>query len=173
MMLVRVGGVGVTGALATLAEPWAKVYGAHKSVSAAVTFLHLVPLIFAGGAAFTADRATLRAVRAGVADRTRQLQELALTHRVVQAGLALSIVSGVLLFLSDVETFLGSVFLWIKLGLVSLLLVNGFVMDRTERALNGSGDDPALWGRLRTLAILSAILWMATALAGIVLKEFA
>ena len=97
----------------------------------------------------------------------------AASHRIVVSGLALSFVSGILLFLSDVETFLGSVYIWVKLGLVGLLLVNGFLMTRTEKQLEASGDSVALWARMRTIALLSAVLWLATTLAGVVLKEFA
>src|SRR3982750_3449599 len=43
--------------LARLAEPWNSLYSDSKAVSSAVLFLHLVPLLFAGGAAITADRA--------------------------------------------------------------------------------------------------------------------
>lgn len=164
---------GIAGALIKLAEPWAKLFAHSKAVSAGVTYLHLAPLIIAGGAAFAADRATLRATAAGVAERSRQLKELASIHGVVLAGLTLSFLSGVALFLSDIETFLGSVYIWIKLGLVFLLLVNGFLMTRTEKALAGSGENAALWARMRTIAIASAFLWLATALAGVVLKEFA
>ena len=171
MLVAR--GTGVVSGLINLADPWAKVFAHSKAVSAGVLFLHLAPLIFGAGAAFAADRATLRVGRAGVAERARQLRELSAIHRVVLSGLALSLVSGVLLFLSDAETFLGSVFFWIKIALVSLLLLNGFMMVRTEKALAGAGDDDALWGRMRTIAIVSAILWLATALAGVVLKEFA
>ena len=173
MMLAQADAVGLAGALAKAAAPWAKVFGDYKAVSAGVLFLHLAPLIFGAGAAFTADRATLRALKAGPAERARQLHDLAAIHRVVLLGLTLSLISGVLLFLSDVETFLGSVFLWIKLGFVALLVVNGFLMTRTEKALARSDGDPALWGRMRTIALLSAVLWLATALAGVVLKEYA
>ena len=173
MMLAQPEAVGLAGALARAAAPWAKVFGDYKAVSAGVLFLHLAPLVFAAGAAFTADRATLRALKLGAAERARQLQDLAAIHRVVLFGLTLSFISGLLLFLSDVETFLGSVFLWIKLGLVGLLVVNGFLMTRTEKALARSDGDPALWARLRTIALLSAVLWLATTLAGVVLKEYA
>ncbi|MEO8334703.1 MAG: hypothetical protein ABI664_07015 [bacterium] len=173
MMLARVEAGGLTGALASLAEPWAKVYGDYKAVSAGVLFLHLVPLIIAAGAAFMADRDTLRFARAGPADRERQLTELASIHRVVLFGLSLSFVSGVLMFLSDVETFVGSIFLWIKLGLVALLLVNGLMMTRTEKALAGDVQSDALWNRMRTIAWMSAALWLLTTLAGVVLKEYA
>jgi uncharacterized membrane protein len=173
MLMARVEATGLTGALAKLAEPWAKVYGDYKAVSAGVLFLHLVPLIIAAGAAFAADRATLRVVRAVPEQRARQLLDLASIHRIVMIGLVLSFVSGVAMFLSDVEAFVASVFLWIKLGLVALLLVNGVMMLRAEKALASRLDDEVLWGRMRTIAWMSAVLWLATTLAGVVLKEFA
>lgn len=173
MMLARAEAAGLVGKIVQLAEPWSKLYSHSKPLSAGVLFFHLAPLIFAAGLAFAADRATLRAAKGSVEDRVRQLQELARTHQMVVTGLAVSFVSGVLLFLSDVENFLGSPFFWIKLTCVGLLLVNGFVMTRTEKSLAGSGTNAPLWGRLRTLSILSAILWLTTTLAGVVLKEFA
>jgi hypothetical protein len=154
-------------------EPWNKLYSHNKTVSATVLFLHLAPLIFAAGAAFVADRATLRALRASGEERVRHLAELHRTHPLIIGGLALSFISGILMFLSDVETFLGSIFLWIKLTLVALLCVNGLVMMLTEKGLAKNKDDAALWGRLKTVAILSGVLWFATTLAGVVLKEFA
>lgn len=173
MMLVRGETAGLTGKLVQLAEPWSKLFSHSKPVSAGVLFFHLAPLIFAAGVAFAADRATLRAAKGSVDDRVRQLQELAGTHRLVLTGLTVSFISGIMLFLSDVENFIGSPFYWIKLSCVALLLVNGVVMTRTEKSLAGSGTNAPLWGRLRTVAVLSAILWFATALAGVVLKEFA
>ena len=173
MILAPAEAGGVVAALAKIADPWAKIFSHSQAVSAGVLFFHLAPLVFAAGAAFTADRATLRAAKAGAAERARQLQDIAASHRIVLSGLALSFVSGSLLFLSDVETFLGSVFFWIKLGLVGSLLLNGFLMTRTEKALATSGEDVALWARMRTIALMSAVLWLATTLAGVVLKEFA
>ncbi len=160
-------------ALARLAEPWNSLYSDSKAVASAVLFLHLVPLLLAGGAAITADRATLRAARGSADDRARQLRDLARVHAAVLVGLALSFVSGVLLFLSDVDEFLGSPWFWVKLGFVGLLLVNGFVMTRTERALANGGDQGVLWGRLRTVAVLSLILWIATTLVGVALTNYA
>lgn len=172
-MLARVEASGLTGALANLAEPWAKFYGDYKAVSAGVLFLHLVPLIIAAGAAFMADRDTVKLARAGAAERERQLREIASIHRVVLFGLSLSFVSGVLMLLSDVETFVGSIFLWIKLALVALLLVNGWMMTRTEKALAANAQSDVLWNRMRTIALMSAALWLLTTLAGVVLKEYA
>ncbi|MEP6730582.1 MAG: hypothetical protein ABJE10_08085 [bacterium] len=173
MILARVEASGLTGAIAKLAEPWAKFYGDYKAVSAGVLFLHLVPLIIAAGAAFAADRATLRVARADTGQRAEQLAGLASIHRIVILGLTLSFVSGVLMFLSDVETFVGSIFLYIKLGLVALLLINGWMMTRAEKALAVDVNDEKSWDRMRTIAYMSAVLWLATTLAGVVLKEFA
>src|SRR5258705_13214667 len=92
--------------LARLVEPWNSLYSDSKAVATAVMFFHLVPLLIAGGAALTADRATIRVSRASADIRTQQLGELARTHSIVVIGLALSFVSGVLLFLSDVDEFL-------------------------------------------------------------------
>ena len=159
--------------LARLVEPWNSLYSDSKAVATAVMFFHLVPLLIAGGAALTADRATIRASRASLEDRGRQLGELARTHLIVLVGLALSFFSGVLLFLSDVDEFLGSPWFWAKLGVVGLLLVNGFVMTRTERALANGGDQAALWSRLRTISVLSLTLWIATTLVGVALTNYA
>ena len=159
--------------LARLVEPWNSLYSDSKAVATAVMFFHLVPLLIAGGAALTADRATIRASRASLEDRGRQLGELARTHLIVLVGLALSFISGVLLFLSDVDEFLGSPWFWAKLGVVGLLLVNGFVMTRTERALANGGDQGALWSRLRTISVLSLTLWIATTLVGVALTNYA
>ena len=164
---------GLTAALVDLAAPWSKLYAHSKAVSAATSFLHIAPLIFGAGAAFVMDRVTLRVSRAGAQERSAHLRELAGTHRVVLTGLALSALSGVLLFLSDVETFLASPLFWIKLVLVGVLLVNGALMVQTERSLARAGVTDALWGRLRLLSMLSAVLWLATTLAGVVLREFA
>jgi hypothetical protein len=173
MLLAQLAAAEGTSALARLAEPWNNLYSDSKVVSATVVFLHLVPLLLAGGTALSADRATLRASRGSAEDRTRQLGELARVHALVLGGLALSFASGVLLFLSDVDEFLGSPFFWIKLGFVGLLLLNGFMMTRTERALAGGGNETALWARLRTISILSLTLWIATTLAGVVLMSYA
>ena len=159
--------------LARLVEPWNGLYSDSKAVATAVMFFHLVPLLIAGGAALTADRATIRASRLNVEDRTRQLGELARTHAIVLVGLALSFVSGVLLFLSDVDAFLDSPVFWVKLGLVGLLLLNGFMMTRAEKALGSGGEETALWARLRTISVLSLVLWTTTTLVGVVLTNYA
>ena len=172
MLLAQLAAAEGSSALARLAEPWNNLYSDSKAVASAVLFFHLVPLLVAGGAAVTIDRSALRASRGSADDRTRHLTELARTHPLVLGGLALSLASGVLLFLSDVDEFLASPVFWVKLVLITLLLLNGFMMTRAEKALGGR-DDGALWGRLRTISVLSMILWIATTLAGVVLTNFA
>ena len=173
MLLAQLAAAEGSSALARLAEPWNNLYSDSKAVASAVLFFHLVPLLLAGGAALTADRATIRVARGSADDRARHRGDLARTHAVVLGGLALSFASGVLLFLSDVDEFLGSPVFWVKLGLIGLLLLNGFLMTRTERALSAGGNESALWARLRTISVLSLILWIATTLAGVVLTNYA
>jgi hypothetical protein len=173
MLLAQLDVVKDPSALARLAEPWNALYGDSKVVSSAVLFMHLAPLLIAGGAALTADRGTIRWARGTAEERARHLVELGRTHPFVLGGLALSLVSGVLLFLSDVDEFLESPFFWVKLALIALLLANGFVMTRTEQALRARAGDDALWGRMRTISMVSLVLWLATTLAGVVLTNFA
>ena len=173
LVLAQLAAAEGSSALARLAEPWNNLYSDSKAIASAVLFFHLLPLLVAGGAAVTLDRAALRASRAGADDRSRHLGELARTHPVVLGGLALSFASGVLLFLSDVDEFLATPVFWVKLVLIGLLLLNGFMMNRTERALGAARDDVTLWARLRTISVLSLILWMATTLAGVVLTNYA
>lgn len=173
MLLAQLARAEATSPLARLVQPWNSLYSDSKAVATTVMFFHLVPLLIAGGAALTADRATIRASRASLEDRTRQLGEIARTHSIVLAGLALSFASGVLLFLSDVDSFLGSPWFWVKLGFVGLLLANGFVMTRTERSLANGGDQGVLWGRLRTISVFSLLLWVATTLVGVALTNYA
>lgn len=173
LLFAQVAAAEGSSALARLAEPWNNLYSDSRAVASAVLFFHLVPLLVAGGAAVTMDRSALRATRGSADDRSRHLGELARTHPVVLGGLALSIASGVLLFLSDVDEFLATPAFWVKLVLIGLLLLNGFMMTRTERALGGARDDVTLWARLRTISVLSLILWIATTLAGVVLTNYA
>jgi hypothetical protein len=159
-------------------EPWNHAFAHSKWISGSVTGAHIIALLFGGGFAIAADRLTLRAHSRDRAVRISQLREVQAVHPPVLAGLAVLFISGVLLALSDVETFLPSPVFWIKLALVALLLVNGGLLTGTERALNAAvsaaeppAGEEALWSRARTLAWSSIALWTATAVAGIVLSN--
>lgn len=163
-------------ALAHAFAPWQSLYSNSKTAETAVTSTHLVAMLFGGGFAVAADRATLRAAAQDPDERRRLLADLGAVHRPVLIALAFLFVSGAALAAADVDTFAKSPAFAVKLVLVALLLVNGLVLTRTERALRGvpgsGADEPRedrLWRRLRTTARLSLLLWTVTVVAGTVL----
>jgi hypothetical protein len=155
--------------------PWQSAYSNSKLLAIIVAGVHLVSLLFGGGYAVAADRFTLRALRAGDADRSKQLAELHAVHRPVLISLAFSFLSGVLLAAADVKTFATSPAFWVKLGLVALLVINGGVLTAIETRLRREGSPSAgpwtLWARLRVFTICSVALWTATLIAGVVLQN--
>lgn len=161
---------GIVETLTNVAAPWKNFYDDSKVAETVVVFAHLAALFIGGGLALATDRATMAAAGASADVRSRQLAALRGTHRTVITSLAIAFVTGVLLFLTDVETFAVAPTFWVKMGLVALLLLNGLVMTRAERAL-ADGQSDAPWGRLRTTAIVSGILWLATLLAGVALTN--
>lgn len=136
---------------------WAKLYADSKSVSNAVMSVHLLGLLVGGGGAVAADRDVFRSVARDEPERRRLLASLRTEHRVVLGGLGLTFVSGLLLLAADLDTFLGSAAYWVKMGLVALLLANGWWMTRLERQLVPAV--PASWSRLRIAAVMSLVLW--------------
>ena len=164
--------------LAELLAPWQSAYADSRVLPTLLTGTHLLALLFSGGLALGADRATLRALAHGEATRWPHLAELAAVHRPVLTALAVLLVSGALLAGADVETFLSSPLFWGKLALVALLLANGLVMTRTEASLRriamirglgievGRESGPRLWQRLRACAWASLSLWAATTILG-------
>jgi hypothetical protein len=156
--------------LVQLLKPWADFYSHSKSAETAVEFLHIGGLLLAGGLAIAADRSTLRALRLPVSERSPHLMELASVHRWVLTGLSVIVVSGLALLTADIETFFGSWIYWTKMGLVILLLINGFMMTRIERRLALEPDDQSpQWSRLHRVSTSSLALWFTIALAGVAL----
>lgn len=158
-------------ALVTLLEPWSELYGNSTLLATVIVFGHVAALVFAGGLAVTLDRATLRASRGSTELRWRQLKELEAAHRLVLSGIALSAVTGLLLFTADIETYFVSWIFWVKLGLIATLLGNGYLMTRAEARLGStpSAADDAGWATLRRTAGASMVLWFAIAFAGVAL----
>ena len=162
-------------------QPWQSAYSNSKVIPAAVTSVHLMALLFGGGFAVAADRATLRVGRRGATDHATQLAELRAVHKPVLVALVALFGSGVLLATADLETFVSSPVFWVKLGLVAVLLLNGLVLERTEsrlRNLSAAAIVPArrvqsLWRRLRRSAVCSLALWTATLVAGTLLVNIA
>jgi hypothetical protein len=165
-------------ALEDALQPWATAYSDSTALSTTVTALHLIGMLVGGGLGIAADRATLRISHELPGERERHLGELRAVHRPVLIALSLLFITGLGMIASDVNTFITSPVLWVKLGLVALLVVNGVVLERTETRLrrNGGPDHgpvPDLWGRLRGAAIASITLWIATLVAGTVLNAAA
>ncbi|MDQ3309201.1 MAG: hypothetical protein M3497_03670 [Gemmatimonadota bacterium] len=156
--------MGVVDEAVRLAEPWASLYNDSPPLQTAVLFVHLAGLVVGGGFALATDRATLRVARAGPQERVRHLSELHAVHGAVLIGLTLTFASGVLMFAADLETFASSVVFWVKMGLVLLLLANGYALTRADTALRR--DPNGGWDRLRMVSIASSVLWFSLVLAG-------
>jgi uncharacterized membrane protein len=165
----------IVATLAHTLEPWKSLFSDSKAVASVVTGVHLLGLLFGGGLAVAADRSTLRALKRAPADRAAALAELHAVHRPVLIALVLLFASGVAFATADIETFVSSPYFYLKLALVTLLLANGAVLERTERALRRAGAttgaETRLWRRLGTTSRLSLFLWTCTVVAGTVLAN--
>ena len=145
-------------------ESWASFFANHGIIRTLVGFMHVGGLLASGGCAVAADRATLLARRLGLTERRLQLGSLKGLHRIVIAGLALIVISGVLMFASDFETYLYSKLFWTKMALFGLLLGNGALLIRAEHQAEGGSVQAWSWLILTSKASLA--LWFLTTLAG-------
>lgn len=163
-------------AIEHLFAPWKQIYSDSVALSTAVTAAHLLAMLFGGGLAIAADRTTLLLRGENAEQRRQHLVDLNAVHRPVLIALTFSFITGVAMLTSDIATFVASPALWVKLGLVALLLTNGVLLNRTESALRQSADgagSESLWSRLKFNAISSLVLWSATLVAGITLVNVA
>lgn len=156
--------MGLTATLIDAAGAWATIYTDHTAVRIGVVFCHLAGLVAGGGLAVAADRGTLRLARGSETVRAAHLDELHAIHRVVISGLALTFASGILMVGADLDAMLASRIYWTKMALVGLLLLNGFTMQRAERAARAAPLTG--WPRLHRAAMLSLVLWFLIVLAG-------
>jgi len=154
-------------AVSQLLARWAHLYG-RTPVSTGVTYLHLVGILVGGGVAVAADRASLK-LSPATPDWSGELGRLASVHRWVVSGLALIFASGVLMMLAKLDGVATSVVFWTKMGLIALLLGNGYVRMRSERALRQGCA--AGWERFRRTSVASLVLWLVILLAGTLLHS--
>jgi hypothetical protein len=158
--------------LVTTLEPWATMYGDSTALSVGLTFTHLGAMMVGGGLAIAADRTVLKAgTVTDAATRVRLADALADVHRPVIMALALSAVSGVLQLAADLETFVNSKVMWVKLGLLVALAVNGALMLRNERTVRRTAGTGKQFGTLRIRAVTSVVLWLSIVLAGVGLMQ--
>ena len=142
-------------------------------------------MLFGGGYAVPADRATLRVRPGNPAEARRMLGEMHSLHFAVVSALMVLFLSGVAMAAADVETFAKSPVFAAKLGVVVLLLINGLYLWRTERSLERLTAETtpvdeavehrreSLWRRMRATAWASAGLWTAAVVIGVMLTSAA
>jgi hypothetical protein len=135
---------------------WASLYGDHRIISVTVRYLHLAGLLVGGGTALALDRRVLAARRRQDAERPAVLDALAGSHRVVVPALGLVVITGALMTASDTATFFASRIYWGKMGLVTLLFLNGAGLLLAERRARRSGG----WTWLISASALSLALWL-------------
>ncbi len=153
-----------------IAAPWVHLYADSEVVSTAVTFVHLGGLLLGGGCAIAADRMTLRKAPTDPVAWREHLDELHAIHRPVLLGLGVTLLSGILLLAADLKTFLPAPLFWVKMAVITVLLGNGAVLQRTETSLRrGIGDPEKAIRRLRQAAQMSLGLWFGSTLLGTVL----
>ena len=158
--------------LAQVVSPWADFYNASPVAQSLVNFGHFGGMMTAGGMAVATDRATLKVPSGEHRTQLRHLRELAGAHPVVLWALVVTAISGLLLLAADVEALIVVPAFWIKMGLVALLLANGYQMVRLVWQLERTGSpDPKEWRRLRRASVLSLLLWFAVVLAGSILPN--
>jgi hypothetical protein len=131
--------------------------------------MHIGGLVAGGGGAITVDLATITAARTRSSTLMAHLTLLKRTHAVVILGLIALVVSGVLLFAADVDTFISSRIFWMKMGLMVALLTNGVLLVRSER--DATHAEAQAWTRLHFIATVSLVLWFLITLAGAALPN--
>jgi hypothetical protein len=161
-------------ALATLAwwtEPWRKAFSSSAVISTGVLYAHVASLVCAGGFSLSADRASLLSGTRGDAEGEQELRARLANRRLLKRALAVVVLSGLLLFLSDVEAFAGLWTFWFKMGLVVLLITNSLLAQRCEDERRSARPvtaqrKPEPTSRHRVHAGVSLVLWLLTLLAG-------
>lgn len=158
--------------LVEIAKPWAKFYSKSNAAQAVVTFTHLAGMLGGGGLAIAADRAMWKARTATDEVRARLLADVERTHRPVIIGLAMAVVSGVLMTAADIKTFLPSPIWWGKMAVFALLLANGAWLQSIERGVERApATMSSAWGRLALSSRFSYLFWFAVVLGGVLLKN--
>ena len=153
-------------ALAELVSRWASLYSNHAALRTIVIFAHVGALV--GAADARSPRIAARCSRRGSTTPNVAPRSKPSPGRTASSSPAWSliVVSGLLMFAADLDTFLYSRVFWIKMALVGLLLVNGAVLT-VGRAPVRAGATQQAWAGLRFTAISSLALWFLITFAGV------
>ena len=156
--------------LARWSKPWHQAFSSSLVISTAVLYAHVTSLVCAGGLSLVADHASLLPGTWNDAEREHELRLRSASRRLAKRALAVVALSGLLLFLSDVRTYVALPTFWLKLGLVALLISNFVLAGRCARRPHPSApvtaQRPAPISRCRVHARVSLVLWLLTLLAG-------
>jgi hypothetical protein len=164
--------VSVLETLVASCEPWSTLYSNSTALSVGLTFAHLGAMMVGGGLAISADRTVLRAGTPATAEARIALADaVGDVHRPVVTALIVSLISGGLQLTADLEALAVSKVMWVKVGLLVLLAVNGFLMLRNEEGVRREAGGATAFGALRVRAITSVVLWLAITLAGVGLLQ--
>jgi hypothetical protein len=155
-------------------DSWKAFYGDSTVLSTTVASAHVVALLGGGGLAIAADRTTLRILSCPDPARPWLLEELHDVHRPIVIGMAVIVISGLLMLAADLDTYLVSVAFWIKMGFLLLLTANGLFLYRSEARLaqaarGGQVPDSRFCSHLRLSARISIALWILITVVGMIL----
>jgi hypothetical protein len=170
--------------LTTLVQPWANVYADHPTLATVVLTAHVLSMFVGGGMAIAADRRILLAAPDADDAARAVLEELSATHTIVISSLGITLVSGFAIFATDVTVFSTSTVFWTKMAILTLLLLNGFRLRKTERtaartvkAAPVGALDPVIpipnkvWREVRRAAVTSLALWISVVALGVALAN--
>lgn len=153
-----------------LAEPWQKLYAHSTIVATLVLFGHVGGLFVAGALTFSTESGALRLDPADDGERRRYVRIASRARRAIAVALCVAVISGLLLFLADLEAFVVSPVFWVKMLLVAALLVNAVAASRLDAHLLRDGSTTARhdgrWRRRRASAWATAVLWFVLVLSG-------
>jgi hypothetical protein len=154
-----------------LAAPWQTLYAHSTVVATLVLFGHVAGLLVAGALTLSVETSALRLDPNDDGARQRYFRNATPARRSMAIALAIAMLSGVLLFLTDLEAFAVSTVFWTKMGLVALLLTNAAVASRLDAQIVRAGDGASgaqddLWRRRRASARATAVLWLALVFSG-------
>ena len=156
----------------TVLAPWKDLYGGSAKLSVTLTFAHLASMMVGGGLAIAADRTVLKA--GSPADATARMKladAVGDVHRPVLIALVISALSGTLQLAADLEALAVNKVMWVKMVLLIILAINGYLMLRDEKAVRRESGSAKAFGALRVRAITSVVLWLAITLAGVGLMQ--